>query len=178
MAGLRVVPTGLILLVGPPASGKSSFARAWVADGVVSCDAIRTELFGPRVDVSDDPSVFAEMDRRVASRLAESLAVVVDATNVTPAARLRMLAWARQHGRPATALRFRVATGVVLCRNAERLGPARVPTDDLLRYAEIAARQTTDAQLFSEGIDVVLDVPGEAQGFSPAQAAASIHLLA
>lgn len=39
------VPSGLILLVGPPASGKSSFARAWIEhrqldpDGVASCDS-------------------------------------------------------------------------------------------------------------------------------------------
>jgi predicted kinase len=42
----------LVLLVGPPASGKSSFARALIelgrldAGGVVSCDAVRGELFG------------------------------------------------------------------------------------------------------------------------------------
>src|SRR3954465_9565412 len=88
------VPSGLILLVGPPASGKSSFARAWIAhgqldpDGVVSCDSIRNELFGNRVDASDDPVVFDEMDKRVATRLEAALAVVVDATNVLPHARL------------------------------------------------------------------------------------------
>jgi predicted kinase len=84
------VPNGLILLVGPPASGKSSFARAWIErgqldrDGVVSCDSIRNELVGARVDVSDDPVIFDEMDRRVAARLKAALPVVVDATNVIP----------------------------------------------------------------------------------------------
>ena len=116
------VPNGLILLLGPPASGKSSFARAWIErgaldpDGLVSADAIRAELFGDRVDVSDDPVVFDEMDRRVAARLEAALAVVVDATNVLPHARTRMIAWARRHGRPVTALRFRVATEDLLHR--------------------------------------------------------------
>jgi hypothetical protein len=65
--------------VGPSASGESSFARAWVergqldAGGVVSCDAIRNELFGARVDVGDDPVVFNEMDRRVVARLGAAL---------------------------------------------------------------------------------------------------------
>jgi predicted kinase len=178
------VPNGLILLVGPPASGKSSFARAWIErgrldpDGVVSCDTIRNKLFGSRVDVNDDPVVFDEMDRRVAARLEAGLAVVVDATNVMPHARTRMIAWARQHGGPVTALRFRVAVEILVHRNSERLGHARVPLDDVLRYATAAARHTDRAQLFDEGITVVVDVPGEAEGLNPAQAAAMIRLTA
>lgn len=178
------VPNGLILLVGPPAAGKSSFARAWVErgtldpDGVVSCDAIRTEMFGNRVDAGDDPAVFDEMDRRVAARLAAALAVTVDATNVLPHARSRMIAWARQHGRPVTALRFRATTEALLRRNAERLGRARLPDDDVLHYAAAAARHTDRARLIDEGIAVVIDVPGEAEGLTPAQAAAAIRFSA
>ncbi|BCJ47421.1 hypothetical protein GCM10010168_17790 [Actinoplanes ianthinogenes] len=58
---------GLILLAGPPASGKSSSARAWVEQGRL--DAIRSEMFGTRVQ----------------ARLAVILPVLVDATKVTPA---------------------------------------------------------------------------------------------
>ncbi|MEV4465735.1 ATP-binding protein [Micromonospora echinofusca] len=182
--GSEGVPNGLILLVGPPASGKSSFARAWIErgqldrDGVVSCDSIRSELVGNRVDVSDDPVVFDEMDRRVAARLRAALPVVVDATNVIPDARFRMIFWARRYGRPVTALRFRVAAEILVHRNAERLGHARVPLDDVLRYATVAALHTDRAQLFDEGITVVVDVPGEAEGMSPAQAAEMIRLTA
>ena len=178
------VPNGLILLVGPPASGKSSFARAWIErgrldrDGIVGCDSIRTELAGNRVDVSDDPVVFDEMDRRVAARLEAALPVVVDATNVMPHARARMISWARRYGRPVTALRFRVAAEVLVHRNSERLGQARVPLEDVLRYAAVAALHTDRAQLFDEGITVVVDVPGEAEGLSPAQAAEKIWLAA
>jgi predicted kinase len=176
------VPNGLILLVGPPASGKSSFADAWIErgrldrDGVVSCDSLRNQLVGSRVSVSDDPAVFDEMDRRVAARLEAALPVVVDATNVMPNARARMIFWARQYGRPVTALRFRAATDVLVHRNSERLGHARVPLDDVLRYAAVAALHTDRAQLFEEGVTVVVDIPGEAQGLSPAQAAAMIRL--
>jgi len=180
--GYYGVPAGLILLVGAPGAGKSSFARAWVergrigADGVVSCDTIRAQLFGAGVHVADDPAVFNEMDKRVATRLSAGLPVVVDATNVLPHARARMIAWARQHGRPVTALQFKVETPVLVRRNATRIGHARVPTEDVLEYAEIAAAHASPGQLLGEGVDLVVSVPGEADGASPSDAAAAIHL--
>jgi hypothetical protein len=97
-------------------------------------------------------------------------------TNVRPSARTRMIAWARQHGRPVAVLRFRVAGDVLVRRNSARSGPARVPADGVRHYAAIAARQTSRDQLLAEGATVVVDVPGEAEGFSPARAAAAIHL--
>lgn len=178
------VANGLILLVGPPASGKSSFARAWIehgrldAGGVVSCDTIRGELFGSRVDVRDDPAVFDEMDRRVTARLEAGLAVVVDATNVMPHARTRMIAWARKYDRPVTAMRFHVAAEILVYRNAQRFNHARVPSDDVLRYAAAAASHTGRAQLIDEGVTHVVDVPGEAEGMSAAKAAATFRLVA
>ncbi|MEV4517702.1 ATP-binding protein [Dactylosporangium sp. NPDC049525] len=151
------LPVGLVLLIGPPAAGKSAFARAWVdsgqidADGVVSCDSVRHELFGDRFDVADDPALFNELDRRVEVRLRAALPVVVDATHVMPHARSRMIAWARRHGRPVVALRFRVAEEVLIRRNAERSAPARVPVHEVRRYAAIAAQHTDRAQLADEG---------------------------
>jgi predicted kinase len=159
------VPRGLILLVGPPAAGKSSFARAWVRrgeldpDGVVSADAIRARLFGAAIRVEDDPAVFDEVDARVTARLAAGLTVVVDATNVTPPARARLLAWARHHGRPATALRFVVDADALVRRNAARPGHGPVSSDDVRKYAAIDISRD---RLIGEGVDVVVDVPGTA----------------
>lgn len=173
--GPRLVPTGLILLVGPPASGKSAFATEWVrleridAAGVVSADAVRAKMVGPVVRVSDDSMIFAEMDRRVSARLAAGRPVVVDATNVAPAARARMLAHAGRHGRPSTALRFPVDDDVLLARNAARTGPALVPVADVLAY--VALFRDAGDRLGVEGFDRILDVPGQADDVSPADAA-------
>jgi predicted kinase len=57
----------------------------------------------------------------------------VDATNVTPQARARMLGWARQYGRPTTALRFQVEDAVLVRRNAARIGNERLASPELLR---------------------------------------------
>jgi hypothetical protein len=87
-----------------------------------------------------------------------------------------MIALARRHGRPVAALRFRVAEAVLLRRNAGRSAPAHVPPPDVRSYAALAARHTDRARLAAEGIDVVVDVPGEAEGCTARQAAAAIRL--
>jgi predicted kinase len=80
---------------------------------------------------------------------------VVDATNVTAAAKARMRQWAQRYGRPATALRFVVEDDVLLHRNATRTEHARVADDDVLRYAHLMRVEATPAQLRAEGFDVV-----------------------
>ncbi|WP_323179488.1 AAA family ATPase [Streptomyces sp. NBC_00654] len=51
-SGPRAIPAGLVVLVGPPAAGKTAFVREVVAQGsldpeaVVSSDDIRAEFFG------------------------------------------------------------------------------------------------------------------------------------
>ncbi|GAB2774681.1 hypothetical protein GCM10027275_17150 [Rhabdobacter roseus] len=74
----------LFLVMGLPASGKTSFARALAAalDGVhLSSDAIRAELArrGTYQD-ADKEAVYAEMLRRTAQVLSEGRDVVADAT--------------------------------------------------------------------------------------------------
>ncbi|MFJ3793272.1 AAA family ATPase [Kitasatospora sp. NPDC090091] len=71
------VPAGLVILVGPPASGKTSFVRALIerrqidAEAVMSSDGIRAELFGTSPADADseaaDGRIFEERDRRVAA---------------------------------------------------------------------------------------------------------------
>ena len=180
-AGRIPVPAGLVVLVGPPASGKTSFVRALTARGqidaeaVVSSDEIRAELFGasPAEAASDaaDARIFEERDRRIVARLAAGRRAVAESTNVTPQARARLIALARRFDAPVTVLRFDPDVTDLLQQYAER-GRTDLTAADVRAYAGLMARDAGADRLRSEGADGVHDVPGRRQGTTPAEAAA------
>ena len=175
---MRITP-GLIILVGPPASGKTTFVREMIAAGrlapeaVVSTDTIRAELYGddPVGFDSDlaDPLVFAERDRRIGTRLAAGHYAVAESTNVTVQARRRLIAIAEEFGAPVTVLRFVQDTADLLAQHAERQqGPTT--TSDVLASASLM-RDAEPDRLLAEGAAAVFDVPGRGQDCSAAEAA-------
>ncbi|MFC0432456.1 ATP-binding protein [Kutzneria buriramensis] len=165
------MPAGLVVLVGPPASGKTSFVRALIARGrldaaaVVSSDEIRVEL----VD-ADDGRIFAERDRRIVARLAAGRTAVAESTNVTPEARARLIAIARRFHVPVTILRFAPDLDTLLDQHEGR-GRTDVTAADVRAYATVMARHAGAEQLRAEGATAVHDVPGRRDGVTPAQAA-------
>jgi predicted kinase len=178
--GIRV-PAGLVVLVGPPASGKTSFVRALIgrrqidAEAVVSSDEIRAELLGtsPAEAASDaaDARIFEERDRRIIARLAAGHTAVAESTNVTPQARARLIAIARRFNAPVTMLRFDPDLPDLLQQYAER-GRTDLTAADVRAYAAVMARDASADQLRSEGATAVHDVPGRRQATTPAEAAA------
>jgi predicted kinase len=179
------VPAGLVLLVGPPACGKTSFVQALVAhgqideDAVVSSDEIRSELFGASPTDADtdadtdaaDVRIFEERDRRIVARLAAGQTAIAESTNVTPQARTRLIAIARRFNAPVTMLRFTPDLGLLLQQNAER-DRTDITAADVHAYAAVMARHAGADQLRTEGGNAVHDVPGRPQGATPAEAAA------
>ncbi|WP_406210766.1 ATP-binding protein [Kitasatospora sp. NBC_01560] len=169
------------MLVGPPASGKTSFVRALIErrqinmETVVSSDEIRVELFGTSPTDADseaaDGRIFEERDRRIAARLATGHSAVAESTNVTPQARARLIAIARRYNAPVTMLRFDPDLTDLLRQQAER-GRSDITAADVRAYAAIMARHATADQLRSEGATAVHDVPGRRQATTPAEAAA------
>ncbi|MFJ8979560.1 AAA family ATPase [Streptomyces sp. NPDC102282] len=180
-AGPTRVRAGLVVLVGPPASGKSSFVRALIArghideDAVVSSDEIRAELFGTSPAESNteaaDALIFMERDRQIAARLAGGQTAVAESTNVTPQARTRLITIARRFHAPVTMLRFTPDLGTLLEQHAGRCR-ADITTADVHAFAADMARHAGAGQLRSEGAHAVHDVPGRRQGATPAEAAA------
>ncbi|MER7888071.1 ATP-binding protein [Streptomyces fimicarius] len=193
------IPAGLVVLVGPPASGKTSFVRALVergqieAEAVVSSDEIRAELFGAAggpepadsdaadaadsdaADATDsdaaDARIFEERDRRIVARLAAGRTVIAESTNVTPQARARLIALARRFDAPVTALRFAPDIADLLQQYAER-GRRDLTTADVRAYAAVMSRDAGADRLRSEGAAAVHDVPGRRRSVAPAEAAA------
>ncbi|MFI6604843.1 AAA family ATPase [Nonomuraea sp. NPDC050536] len=170
------IPVGLVLLVGPPASGKSSFIQALIdqdkidPEAVVSSDAIAEHYLNTSVDrESADPQIFQERDRRVAARLAAGCTAIAESTNVLPHARARLLAIASRLQMPVTALRFTQPEKVLLEQNQERR--KALPATEVSRYAALMAEYASTGQLYAEGVSLVQDVPGRAQHRTASQAA-------
>lgn len=84
------MPT-LYVVVGIPASGKSTWASHQKNAVVVSSDAIREELFGSAKVQKAPKMVFAEFHRRISLALAAGRDVVADATHVSIDSRLETL---------------------------------------------------------------------------------------
>lgn len=81
------------LLIGLPGSGKSTFAREWLAADsryrIVSTDRIRAELFGDAIVQGDWSVIEARVLTEIRTHLAAGFPVIYDATNAK-------LEWRRQ----------------------------------------------------------------------------------
>lgn len=86
--------TEFIMIVGLPASGKSSLAESISKNEdavILSSDSIREELFGSRRIQIDNSRVFNEMNNRTLRHLKNGKNVLYDATNINSNRRKRLL---------------------------------------------------------------------------------------
>lgn len=133
-----------VILIGLPASGKSSFYRERFAGthDHVSKDLLRNNR---------------HPQRRQEQLLTESLAlghsVVVDNTNTTRDVRAPLLRLARQAGAEIVGYVFRTDVGDALRRNRSREGRDRVPD-----VAVFTARKRLEPPAYDEGFDRLYEV--------------------
>jgi alkanesulfonate monooxygenase SsuD/methylene tetrahydromethanopterin reductase-like flavin-dependent oxidoreductase (luciferase family)/predicted kinase len=132
----------LVVLVGPVASGKTTWARTWFESAqVVSSDALRALVGEAEHDVAASDDAFAVLDDVVARRLRRGLTTVVDSLGLDAAARTRWRRSAVEAGVPATAVLFDTPAADCRRRNAAR--PVPVPPDvvrrQLTRWADVVA---------------------------------------
>jgi len=133
-----------VILIGLPASGKSTFFRERFAGthDHVSKDLLRNNRQPQR-----------RQDQLIAASLASGRSVVVDNTNPTVAARAPVIALARRHGAEVTGYFFVTEAGDALRRNRAREGRERVPD-----VAIFTVRKRLEPPTIAEGFDRLYSV--------------------
>jgi len=156
-----ILPAGaLVLLVGPPAAGKTTLAAALVAarevaaEDVLSTDTYREALTGDALDLTSDRKVWVQVRERLVEKMAAGRTTVVDATNLFARRRARHVRVAREHGRPVVAIRFDVAAAELLERNETRRWVVR-PNVVVTMAVEMEEHGGADA--LATEVDLVLD---------------------
>jgi predicted kinase len=128
------MPMRIIVLIGLPGSGKSTYLERMGVTGL-SSDRIRQWLTDDETDQSVQRRVFRTLRYLLRERLEIGRPVTyIDATNLTPRERRPYLVIAQKRGCTAEAVFFDLPLEVCRQRNLSR---ARVVPDDvLLRMAE------------------------------------------
>jgi F420-dependent oxidoreductase-like protein len=143
----------VVVLVGPGASGKSTWAATHFPAGcVVSSDQLRAIVGAGEDDIAASADAFALLDEIVRRRVARGLTTVIDTLGLDPQRRAAWLALARERGVPCVAVAF--DTPAAECRARNRNRAKRIPVDVLAAQLRTWA-QTRDG-LTGEGYDAVL----------------------
>src|SRR3954463_13501269 len=121
VADIDIPELALVALVGVSGSGKSTFARKHFAPTqVLSSDYFRGLVADDENDQSATGDAFDVLHYIAGKRLAAGRLTVVDATNVQPEARKKLVALAREHDVLPVAIVLDISERVCLDRNAGR----------------------------------------------------------
>ena len=145
----------LTLTVGPPASGKSTFARAAGFDVAVCLDDFRESLWGDR-RIQDGPggteALLVLQDAVISAAMQESKSIIVHNTNIFRQYRMPIVELAKKHGYRTQIVYFDIPADA--CRQRNRLREDRVPEavmDSFFANTEPPARDEADLVVrFSE----------------------------
>ncbi len=114
----------LVVLIGPIASGKSTWAKHWFEPSqIVSSDGLRAMVGEGEHDLAASTDAFAVLDEIVARRLRRRLTTVVDSLGTDAVLRARWRALAEAVGVPSIAVVFDTAPAECRRRNAARPVP-------------------------------------------------------
>ncbi len=135
----------LIILCGPPASGKSTWGKKFASDNnieYVSTDEIRAQIGSGEADQSISAAAFGIAKRKVSAALSSGKSTMIDATNVNPKSRKDWINMARGTGAYIIAVAFEVPRDELLRRDSER--NRHVGTEIVDRFLNKYVRPTTN----------------------------------
>jgi F420-dependent oxidoreductase-like protein len=144
----------LVILIGPGASGKSTWAAAhFRPEEVVSSDRLRAVAGAGEDDQTASTDAFQLLEQIVRMRVGRRLTTVVDTLGFDPERRRAWLALARERGLPCYAVVFDVSPAESRTRNErrEKRIPASVLTSQLRTFRRVPE------MLAAEGYDGVLE---------------------
>ncbi len=119
---IKIPELSLVLLVGASSSGKSSFARKhFKASEIISSDFCRYLVSDDENDLNATNDAFDVLDFIARKRLKRGLLTVIDATNVRPEDRKKLINIAKDYHTLAVALVFDMPEKVLLQRHANRI---------------------------------------------------------
>jgi F420-dependent oxidoreductase-like protein len=145
----------VVVLVGPGASGKSTWAAAHFASAViVSSDRLRALVGTGEDDIGASEDAFTLLGTIVERRLSRGLTTVIDTLGLDDEKRLGWLAAAKRHRMPCVAVTF--DTTAEECRARNRGRPNQIPAKVL--SAQLRSWRRVREQLPVEGFDTVVPV--------------------
>ncbi|MGW6857797.1 AAA family ATPase [Streptomyces xanthophaeus] len=123
----------LVVLIGPSGAGKSTLANTWPASQVLSLDALREVISDDAGDQDATGDAVAALHLLLEARMRRRLFTVIDATNVTLAAREPLLAAAKRHNMLPIAVMVSTPGTVCVERQGPRPANRTVPDDVVLQ---------------------------------------------
>lgn len=156
MITIQVPADALVVLVGATGAGKSTLAaRCFAPTEILSSDAFRAMVADDPADQGASRAAFELLHLAARRRLERGRLTVVDATNVTAAARAALIAVARAVQRPVVAIVLDLPPEVCRARNAAR--PGRTVGDDVVdrQLVELGRSLATPDGLAAQGFDAV-----------------------
>ncbi|WP_331732404.1 ATP-binding protein [Streptomyces sp. NBC_00989] len=144
----------LVVLIGASGAGKSTIASTWPASQVLSLDALREAFSDDAGDQDATGDAVDALHLLLERRMARRKFTVVDATNVTRAAREPLVAAAKRHNMPVIAVVVSTPAAVCVERQIPRLANRTVRDDTVLAQHKLMVH--AHPQLRSEGFNDVV----------------------
>jgi F420-dependent oxidoreductase-like protein len=149
---MRLPAPALIVLVGPPASGKSTWATTHLRDDViVSSDRLRALVGEGEHDQRAGTDAFEVLELVVERRLQRRLLTVVDTLGTDQKKRRRWVEVAHANGVPAVAVTFDTPATECRARNKARAEPVPAP----FLAQQLKAWPHTLASVADDGFDAI-----------------------